>query len=222
MLLDNIKTILNKYNGIMDGLSQKKEIFGDLKEDYIAMYKMLTEHEDFVKELYAINDTIEVIGKYVGANKKIEIKCKTCGNIWSSTASNLLRGTGCPKCNLSHLEKNTMSYLDKNNIEYIYQINYDDLIGINGGLLSYDFYLPKYNLLVEDQGEQHEHPIDYFGGEEQFRVQQEHDERKREYAKSHNINLLEIWYYDEDNIEEILTKKLNNLKSKCVETVIPA
>ena len=64
MLLDGIKTILNKYNGIMDGLSQKKEIFGDLKEDYIAMYKMLTEHEDFAKEDY--NMHIYHIGDFDG------------------------------------------------------------------------------------------------------------------------------------------------------------
>lgn len=38
--------------------------------------------------------------------------------------------------------------------------------------------------------------------------QQEHDRRKREYAKSHNIELLEIWYWDFDNIEEILDKRL--------------
>lgn len=40
-------------------------------------------------------------------------------------------------------------------------------------------------------------------------IQDEHDKRKRNYAKEHNINLLEIWYYDMDNIEEILIKELN-------------
>ena len=32
---------------------------------------------------------------------------------------------------------------------------------------------------------------------------------KREYAKNHNIKLLEIWYWDYDNIEEILNKELD-------------
>ena len=132
-----------------------------------------------------------------------------------------MNGHGCPKCSFSHGEKEISKFLDKYDIKYIPQHKFSGLKGVGNRLLSYDFYLPNYNLLIEYQGRQHEHPIDYFGGEEQFRVQQEHDERKREYAKLHNINLLEIWYYDEDNIEEILTKKLNNLKSKCVETVIP-
>ena len=79
---------------------------------------------------------------------------------------------------------------------------------INNGKLSYDFYLPQYNLLVEVQGEQHERPIRQFGGEEQFQKQIEHDKRKREYAKSHGYKLLEIWYYDYNNIEEILNREL--------------
>lgn len=36
----------------------------------------------------------------------------------------------------------------------------------------------------------------------------EHDKRKREYAKSHGYKLLEIWYYDYNNIEEILNREL--------------
>ena len=62
--------------------------------------------------------------------------------------------------------------------------------------------------MIEFQGEQHERPVDFFGGEEQFTIQQEHDLRKREYVKAHNIDLLEIWYYEFKDIEEILNNKL--------------
>ena len=75
--------------------------------------------------------------------------------------------------------------------------------------MSYDFYLPDYNLLIECQGEQHERFIRGFHEtEESFEKQLEHDRRKREYAKKNNIDLLEIWYYDMDSIEEILIEKL--------------
>lgn len=74
-------------------------------------------------------------------------------------------------------------------------------MGINNGLLSYDFYLPKYNLLIEYQAEQHDHQCGIFGS---FERQQEHDRRKRKYAEEFNISLLEIWYYNFDKIEEIL------------------
>ena len=84
------------------------------------------------------------------------------------------------------------------------------MIGIGGKLLSYDFYLPEYNLLIEYQGEQHEK---YISGihvsYNNFKKQLEHDRRKKEYARNHNIELLEIWYYDFDNIEKILKKQLS-------------
>ena len=75
------------------------------------------------------------------------------------------------------------------------------------------FYLPTYNFLIEYQGEQHEKPVDFDGlgmkhAKEQFKQQKEHDKRKRQYAKDNNINLLEIWYWDYDNIEKILNNKI--------------
>ena len=114
----------------------------------------------------------------------------------------------CPYCNIIKGEDKIAHYLLKSNIEFVYQKSYDDLRGIGGGRLSYDFYLPKFNLLIEYQGEQHDHPIELFGGEEQFIKQQEHDRRKREYALKHNVELLEIWYYDFSKLEEILKEKL--------------
>jgi len=41
-----------------------------------------------------------------------------------------------------------------------------------------------------------------------LKIQQEHDRRKREYALYNNINLLEIWYWDFNRIEEILQTEL--------------
>jgi hypothetical protein len=71
---------------------------------------------------------------------------------------------------------------------------------------SYDFYLPIYNLLIEYQSIQHEHYIPGLHKSiKDFEIQQEHDRRKREYANKNNIKLLEIWYYDFDRINEILT-----------------
>ena len=108
----------------------------------------------------------------------------------------------------SKSEKKIQEILDKQGIVYESQKKYDDLFGVGNKLLSYDFYLPQYNLLTEIQGIQHEKPIEIFGGEEQFKTQQEHDRRKREYAEKNGYKLLEIWYYDYDRIEEILNREL--------------
>ena len=87
-------------------------------------------------------------------------------------------------------------------------MKYEDLVGINNIPLSYDFYLHDYNLLIEYQGQQHEKPVDWFGGEEKFKRQKEIDKMKSNYAKEHNIELMEIWYWDFDNIGKILESRL--------------
>lgn len=105
-------------------------------------------------------------------------------------------------------EKIIKKYLDENNINNIPQMKFKNLIGIKGRQLSYDFYLPDYNLLIEYQGEFHDGTarIQTNNG---FLKQQEHDKRKRQFAKDNHIELLEIWYYEQNKIEEILNKKLN-------------
>ena len=90
---------------------------------------------------------------------------------------------------------------------------YPDLRGVGGKYrslpLSYDFYLIDYNLLIEYQGEFHDHTAS-IQTDEAYEIQVKHDELKRNYAMEHNINLLEIWYYDFDNIERILEDHLKN------------
>lgn len=116
---------------------------------------------------------------------------------------------GCPKCNKSHGEINIEKYLIKENIKFYSQYTFNSLTGVGGRQLSYDFYLPDYNLLIEYQGEQHYRPIDRFGGIQQFEIQEEHDRRKKDYAIENKINLLEISYSNFNNIEQILNKELN-------------
>lgn len=119
---------------------------------------------------------------------------------------------GCPKCSISKGELKISSTLSELNVPYVSQKKFDDLRGVNGGMLSYDFYLPNHNVLIEFQGEQHEKESAFFCGSENsnanFKKQQEHDKRKREYAKNNGINLLEIWYRDINKISDILINYL--------------
>lgn len=150
---------------------------------------------------------------YVNSGTKMKFYRKSCGHHFSISPNHLFDRQSCPKCNKSIGEQKIENFLIKNDIEYIDQKTYDDLRGVNDGLLPYDFYLPKYNMLIEFQGEQHERPIEYFGGEEKFKIQKEHDKQKKEYAKLHNIILLEIWYYDIKDINKILYTEILKKKS---------
>lgn len=151
----------------------------------------------------------------VCSSKKIWIKCE-CNKHGSYLVStlNYSYGRRCPLCSISNGEKEITACLTKNKFAFIFEKRFEGLFGLGNGSLSYDFYLPSFNLLIEYQGEQHERPIDFNGfgvdyAKKQFKIQQEHDRLKREYAKNSNIKLLEIWYYDFDNIEKILKKELN-------------
>lgn len=163
---------------------------------------------DKVKEIFEKHDMILLDQEYKNSNTPMKYICKhhvefgvqymALSNAWKQH---------CPHCNTIKGEDKISQYLLDHNIQFVSHKTYDDLRGIGGGKLSYDFYLPDFNLLIEYQGEQHERPVDVFGGVKQFQVQQEHDLRKRKYAKEHHIELLEIWYYDFQNLEKILENK---------------
>ena len=142
-----------------------------------------------------------------GSNKKYKFICTECGYEWTTQIRVISDGKWCPQCASSKGEKEINSWLRLNNIEFTPQKEFDGLLGLGGGNLSYDFYLPDYNLLIEYQGEYHDGSVSHQTDDELER-QQEHDRRKREYVKKNNINLLEIWYWEFDNIEEILYKQI--------------
>ena len=131
-----------------------------------------------------------------------------CGNITEVETTKLTQGgTMSCGCLCSKGEVKIRQVLDELQIKYKQQKTLDDLLGVGNGKLSYDFYLEDFNTLIEYQGQYHDGSNRNFD-EERFATQKEHDKRKVDYAKSHNINLLEIWYWDYDNIEKILREYL--------------
>lgn len=167
---------------------------------------------------------IKCISEYKGSQNPISCKCMVCGYTWDIKYANSLKYSGCPKCHLSFSkgEECVSKYLTDMHIKFERQKKYKSLKGIGNLPLSYDFYLPIHNILIEFQGRQHFQPIKYFGGNKTFIVQQIHDLRKRKYAKEHNINFLTIWYDEIDKIPQILNQYLNSLKLESVTTVIPS
>jgi hypothetical protein len=168
--------------------------------------------EQFKKDVYSlVGDEYIVLGEYINTKTPIEIEHKECKQSYSVTPNNFLRDRRCPFCTKSKGEIKIREWLDINQFIYIPQMKFDGLIGIGGGNLSYDFYLPNQNLLIEYQGEFH----DGSNGEYtqvNLNNQNIHDERKRNYAAKKEINLLEIWYWDFNKIENILLNKLGGIK----------
>lgn len=167
----------------------------------------------FEKELKITHPELKLLSPYVRSNKKVNVLCADCGRDFWVTPNKLQQGQHCPFCKISHGESLIRSILTNLRIEFEMQKKFDDLKGLGGRKLSYDFFISSYNLLIEFQGEQHEKPVVFKGltdkkAKEKFIRQQEHDKRKRKYAESHDIRLLEIWYYDINLINEILVNEL--------------
>ena len=132
---------------------------------------------------------------------------------WQATVYNRNNGTDCPYLTMYKGEEYIKQYLQENNTVYYAQQKFSNLFGINNGKLSYDFAIPDAKsrfILIEYNGIQHYESDEFFGGEEQFKKQQEHDRRKREYAKQHGYKLITIKYtYDTyEKVAEYLDKHL--------------
>lgn len=165
----------------------------------------------FASDLSKVDPNILAVGEYAGSHNNIELRCKKCHKTWVNSPTHLLSGEGCPHCKSSTGERRIHNFLDDNGIFYIPQKKFCDLHGLGGGKLSYDFYLPHCNMLIEFQGQFHDGTVP-FQKREEFIKQASHDVLKRDYASRNGFNLLEIWYKDLKNINNILSDTLLNSK----------
>ena len=165
--------------------------------------------EEIDKLIKDKNNNVVCIGEYITTHRNALFKCLKCNHEFRTTPHNVIQGSGCPHCAKSKGEVAIKDCLEKNNINYQAQKKFDGLVGVGGGNLSYDFFLPVQNILIEFQGRGHYEPVWFHNregltAEEQFVKQQEHDKRKRKYAVDNGYQLLEISYKQMDDIPEII------------------
>ena len=88
----------------------------------------------------------------------------------------------------------------------IYQYRCDWL-----GLQSLDVYIPSLKIGIEYQGEQHYHPVEFFGGEDAYKDVVIRDKRKAELCTNNGIQIV-YWKYDEALSLSTLAKKISDAK----------
>ena len=205
-ITDDLEFMCLKCNGVF---KRKPQIFLKSQKCPICeTFSIMKTEECFKKELIQkLNREYELLGEYKGTNTKTLFRHNDCGFIFENTPHNILQKTPCPKCKRfnSKGEIKIKKFLDNNNIYYEQQKHFKEL-----NQLSFDFYIPNKNILIEYQGEQHFHSIKFFGGEAKYLKQIENDSIKREFCKNNNFILLEIEYFNYNNIEDILNKWLND------------
>lgn len=173
--------------------------------------RMLRDIDDVENYINSINNN-KLLNKedYKGNDiANLKIQCGICGEIFTTSLVHYQAGKiMCRKCSsaISHGELAIKEVLDGYHVHYKEEYWFSDCRDINP--LPFDFYLPDYNLCIEYQGGQHYKSVEFFGGEEAFKIRQLHDQIKRDYCNLNNIVLIEIPYWEYKNIKNILIEKL--------------
>ena len=162
-------------------------------------------NEEFKRRVKEIaGDEYEPVSQYIAAKKPVLMRHNKCGNTWKTTPDTFLHGHGCPVCKESNGEKAVAKYLTAHNIDFIRQKKFE---GCRiKYMLPFDFYLPSQNMCIEYDGEQHFHPIKFFGGEKKFKYTHYRDLFKNKFCKDNKIRLVRIKYTE--NVNSVLEQVL--------------
>lgn len=147
-------------------------------------------------------------------NDKIGFICNCCGNIFNATFD-YVKFNGrvlCEDCNtnISNLEYKVKMYLEEKGVEYVMQKRFPKCRKKRA--LPFDFYLPKYNYVIEVNGSQH-----YYDNKEYFHLnrtleeQQEVDKYKKQFCIDNNIGYLELPFWLINNPPQTYKKKIDEI-----------
>jgi hypothetical protein len=153
------------------------------------------------------------INKFTDLYSLTEVFCKQHQRWFEVLPKEHMGGKRCPFDNESKGETMVRVYLEKNNIPFK---QFHKLKGcfseINGRciLLTFDFYLPEQNAVIEYDGEQHYKPVERFGGEPTYQRQIILDNIKNVFCSKSGIKMIRIPYTVKKpkDIKELLDTQL--------------
>lgn len=153
----------------------------------------------------------EEASKYTkGTEKKIIFKCPYCNKKSQPfLISNIIKNHGfaCScKQTISFPELMFKKLLDKLNIEYVYQLTRKHFDWVEN--YRYDFYLPKYDAIIEVHGIQHYKETLYVS--RTLQEEQENDRKKEELARNNFINHYFVVDCSESFVDYIKNSILSN------------
>lgn len=187
----------NEFKRALNACLDDIEVCSHCGKDNIKDKNMLSKDEvqKRIDEVYGCGQ-IELL-EYNGQLEKNTYKCHRCGMVFKKRQISLIRGTGCPKCDKivkSRGEEFIDRILCKLGIKYQRQYVIPEL----SRNLRFDFGIlndsGKLAYLIEVQGDQHFHGVDFYGGDKNYQTQLNRDNKKREFCKKHSIPLYEIRY----------------------------
>ncbi|MCK9477771.1 MAG: hypothetical protein M0R46_17800 [Candidatus Muirbacterium halophilum] len=162
--------------------------------------------EQFIKESIRIHNSSYdySLVEYTHTDKKVKIICKKHG-VFLQKPSKHLRNQGCPICKESKLEKLIREKLIENNIKHIQQYGRKEH-DVYLDKQTLDFYLPKYNIAIECQGDQHFRPVDFGNNGLEFATKKFRENILRDikkYKKCKDNNIVMIYFCSVENFNDL-------------------
>lgn len=209
------------------GRTNEKEVANLLRQKYDCSFcegkKEGKDTDTFIAELRErYGESLTLVSEYLDARTNIAIRCNNCGFIRQVKPNAILASGYCPKCSKSASkgEKFIKKFLEQANIEFYPQKYFPEWeIGIH----YFDFYIPKFNLVLEFHGRQHYEFVPHFHKTiENFQSRCKKDYNKKEAALSHGYNYVSISYHIK-NLENVLYLLFNSTtipegsRGKCLE-----
>lgn len=181
---------------------------------FLKKFPWIANEVDLVK-----NENFNPDNVFPSSVKEIWWRCAICKYSWKNSIKNRVYSkSGCPKCNCSYGEKKILFYLEENNIDYIYQKRFNGCK--HEKKLPFDFYIERYNLCIEYNGEQHYFPSSFSKSstkEDSENILDKivyRDTLKKNFCFENKINLIIIPFWMVNQIEKILNKTLKDIGGK--------
>lgn len=213
-LIDGFKWDTSSPAHLIDGTAGCPECTRKRMYEKFALPKDVFEKR--IKESY--NGNIEIVGDYVNANTPIEFYCNKHDNYFKMKPRSLMykNARGCPQCAQTSGETKMNNILNRLGYHIDPQHTFDDCCNINK--LRFDGYDEDHNIAFEYQGEQHYRPVDFAGRGDEWakRIFEDgikRDNIKREYCKQKGIHLIEVPYWEFDNMDAFLIDKLSKINN---------
>jgi hypothetical protein len=141
---------------------------------------------------------------HVNSNISVWWLCNLCNNKWKTKITHRIYSqSGCPRCNLSHMERlmrkvlknlKTQSTIVPRPWTIIKAIHSHRLS--NGQeadhMVTLNINDIRVKVMIEMDGIQHFEPVEFFGGDEALKANQERDTRKNKLCQDKNYHLLRL------------------------------
>lgn len=170
------------------------------KEKWRGIYKtnFINKANIIHNNFYKYEDVV-----YQTTRELVNIHCPNHG-IFQQSPDSHLQGQRCPKCVMSFRENCIKNILEKHKIEYVYNKGHKLLINPKTNYpLKPDFWLEKFNLIIEYDGIQHHKQI---YSEKEFNKIKELDLLKDKLCKE---NKIQIWRFNKSNISSFEEKLID-------------